>query len=570
MKNIVNLKLIAPSLILLIAVSCEDMLDREIITGTTEEAVASNERFMEYMVASVYSELPSNFQYIDGAMLASATDEAEHTIQTSAIQRFNTGDWNQFYNPDDAWGHYFKGIRKANNVLKLVDNINFDIYKLDPDPAQQIVYQTKLERVHTWKYEIRFLRAFFYYELVKRYGGVPIIESVIDINSDEYTSLARNTLQECIQFITSECDSAAAALPEKLKLSAMGRASKGAALALKSEVLLYAASDLANSPGWANGVAVEFISLPPGDRNERWKKAADVALEVNNLTRARYELSESYPDIFLNFDDPEIILARRNGYSNSFEAMSFSPGFEGQGGTAPSQNLVDIYEVVDPATGTSMPFDWSNPDHTSDPFANRDPRLGYNVITNNSEFKGRTMEIWTGGRDGKGNARATPTGYYLKKYVNPIIDLVQSNTSVHSWVFSRLAGVYLNYAEALNEYDPGNPDIKQYIDLIRNRVGMPPTPDGLSQGEMRQWIRDERLRELAFEGGRIWDLRRWMTAPQVLSEPIRGLEINIQSDSTFSYNVIKVEDRVFREYMYFYPIPFNEISIFNWIQNPGW
>ena len=190
----------------------------------------------------------------------------------------------------------------------------------------------------------------------------------------------------------------------------------------------------------------------------------------------------------------------------------------GHSGNTPSGNLVDAYEVkVD--DNTAVPFSWSDPDMASNPYATsgataRDPRLFANVIVNNSTYKNRTVELWTGGLDGAGKALASRTGYYLKKYVDENLNLLLGNTSVHTWDLIRLADVYLWYAEALNEYSPGNTDIATYVNLIRQRPGvdMPPVSSGLSQDQMRQVIRHEREVELAFEGHRIWDLRRWMTA----------------------------------------------------------
>jgi hypothetical protein len=564
--------------LLILLISCEKFLQREFITDLTYKEATVSYTYSRSRLASVYTSLPIELLNIDGAMIASASDEAEHTLETSAVQKFNIGSWNAYSNPDDVWSASYKGIRKVNEFLISTDSINLDIYKLDPLPAQQAVYQSRLAEIKQWKYEARFLRAFFYFELVKRYGGVPIHTIAFSIN-DDFSNVQRNTLDSCIKFIVSECDSAASILPVTYGSGDLGRATKGAALALKSRVLLYAASDLFNTPSWAAGYSnPELISLT-GDRTARWQAAANAAKAVIDLAGTGYKLVTSYSSLFgpTGFNNTEVIFCRRINATNTFEKANFPIGYDlGQSGTTPSQSLVDAYEVKVNST-TSVPFDWNNPAHAANPYATtgptaRDPRLAMSILTNNTTFSGRPVECWTGGRDGKGIINATKTGYYLKKYVNEGLNLLTNQTSVHSWIFFRYAEIFLNYAEALNEWQPGHADIKTYVDNVRKRTGvaMPVLPTGLSQVQMRDKIRNERRIEFAFEGHRFWDVRRWMTAPDVLSAPLKGVEIT-KTGSNFSYNVIQVENRVFEPKMYFYPIPQNEIYICpKLLQNPLW
>lgn len=552
---------------LLILCACEK-LDREVVTSLSKEKVSRSYDFVSFSVASVYYELPEGFFAVDGAMMASASDEAEHTLETSAIQKFNVGAWNAYDNPDDVWEKYYRAVRKSNQVLSIADSVNLDIYKLDPDPASQIVYKLRLAEITRWKNEVRLLKAYFYFELVKRYGGVPIIDSLFTLG-DNFDQINRNTLAECIQYIVDECDSTANVLPLKSAAKDMGRVTKGTAFALKSRVLLYAASELFNDPSWASGYAnPEYISLPSGDRSARWKAAADAAKSLIDLPGSGYTLSNDYPSLFKTFNNSELILVHRAAASNEFEIASYPVGFDyGRGGTTPSQNLVDAYEMAD-----GSKFDWDNPAHSADPYANRDPRLGYSIITNYAMFKDRHIECFAGGKDGKGIPLATKTGYYLKKYVNEDIDLLTGTNSVHSWIIFRLAEIYLNCAEALNEYNPGDPDIFSYLNMVRQRPGvnMPEISSGLSQSEMREKIRNERRIELAFEDHRLWDLRRWMQASDKLSKPLKGVQITPVTDSTFNYNVINVENRSYENKMYFYPIPQTEIVLTGWPQNPLW
>lgn len=571
MKNKIFILGVLPFLVLSL-VSCEEYLNRELSTDLTYTEVTTSYTYSRSRVASIYSDLQLGLLYVDGAMMASACDEAEHTLETSAVQKFNIGSWNAYSNPNNVWSAYYKGIRKANQFLVSADSINLDLYKYDPLPAQQAVYVSRLAEIKRWKYEVRYLRAFFYFELVKRYGGVPLLTEASSIK-DDYSNIKRNTLDECIQFIKSECDSAASTLPLTYAATDLGRATKGASLALKSRVLLYAASDLFNTPSWAGGYTnPELISLT-GDRQTRWLAAADASKAVIDLAGTGYTLGTNYSSLFsaTTFSNTEVIFCRRSNATNTFERASYSVGYDlGQSGTTPSQNLVDAYEMKTtgkPITDPTSGYDPLNP------YLNRDPRMGMTIITNNSTWKSRPIECWIGGRDGKGIANATRTGYYLKKYVNEGLNLITGTTSVHSWIYFRLPEMYLNYAEALNECSPGNANIKTYVDKVRQRngVAMPVLPSGLSQDEMRDRIRNERRIEFAFEDHRFWDLRRWMITPSVLSTPLKGMQITRNEDATFSYQVVDVENRVFESKMYLYPIPQNEIFISKaLIQNPLW
>lgn len=562
-------------LVLLIAVTfwgCSKYLERDIITNQREDLVNKSYDFTRNRVSAIYNMLPQGFTEIDGAMLASATDEAEHTDETSNIQKFNTGAWNIYDNPDGVWYRSYQAIRMVNVFLNTSDSVNLDAYRLNPEASQQLVYQTRLAEIKRWKYEVRFIRAFFYSELIKRYGGVPIITELFSLNDDPSTQ-RRNTLAESIKFVVDECDSVAANLPVTYSSDDLGRATKGAALALQSRMLLYAASDLFNNISWASGYASpELVSLPSGDRNARWKAAADAAKAVIDLAGSGYALHSGYATLFRTFNSPEIIFTRRAGTSNNFERASFPVGYEGQSGTTPSQNLVDAYEVK-VNSSSAIPFNWDNASHAANPYANRDPRLGFTVLLNNTTFKGRPVESFIGGLDGIGNVNATRTGYYLRKYVDESINLLTGTTSIHSWIFIRLAEVYLNYAEALNEYSPGHADIKTYVDRIRTRSGvaMPALPAGLSQSQMRDRIRNERRVELAFEGHRAWDTRRWMIGSETMGATLRGIRIERGSTGSFNYAPFNVEIRAFEPKMYLYPIPQQELlKAKGLVQNPIW
>lgn len=557
-------------LCLLFLSSCS--LNPEIELSLTEEDMIHNYNNTQARATAVYAYLPNGLNAIDGAMLASATDDSEHSIENSSVQKFNTGAWNALDNPDGAWGNLWNGIRAANLFLEKSDEVEMDYLRLDPNESQQEIYKVRLANIQRWKYEVRVLRAYFYSELIVRYGGVPVVTKSYGLN-DNYSSRKRNSLETCIEFITDECDEASKNLPEVYASGDLGRVTAGAALALKSRVLLFAASDLWNDDLWCDGYDYpELVTVDASvtTQAERWADAADAAHDVMTLTDSGYRLSNDWPGIFRSYTSPEIIFARRDGNSNWFESTNFPVGFDGgNGGANPTQELVDAFEM---ANGSK--FTWSGVSEEG-PYVNRDPRLAWTVLTNNAAFKNRTVEAWTGGRDGKGVTQATKTGYYLRKYVDENINLTLGQSSIHTWIIIRYAEVLLNYAEAMNEaYGPNDAHgygitAIQAVNEIRRRVGMPALPSSLTQDGLRERIRNERRVELAFEGRRFWDVRRWMIAADVLSSPVHGVSIN-KRGGTFQYEPTEVEDRAFEEKMYFYPIPQSEINITGWPQNPMW
>ena len=582
MKNTIKIHSIALVLVASLFGSCSD-LDREYPTTLTEEAIATEYGNLQKQVIHLYTGMRDGHFLIDNAMMASLSDEAEYTLQGNA-QTFNSGSWNQYVNPDDVWSHYYSYIRRVNTYLESSEKfeVNLDAYKLDPSENAQEIYKTRLADITNWKKEARFLRAYYHFELIKRYGGIPIMTTALSLDTD-FEKIQRNSLQECVDFVVNECtvlggegpNGEEDALPIVYNNDNLGRVTRGAALALKSRLLLYAASDLWNTESWAQGYShPELIVLNKKDRKERWAEAAAAAKAVIDLSaQAGYELMSRYTDLGKVYQSPELILVRRiNGNTNTFEKLNFPAGFpNGEGRVTPSQNLVDAYEMTD-----GSKFDWNNPEHAANPYANRDPRLALTVYMNGASFQNTTIETFEGGAH-KNIKNGTLTGYYLRKFVDSNINLVTNGTSNHPWVIFRISEIYLNYAEALNESDPGNPDILIYGNKARERsdVKMTPITDA-SQDVLRERIRNERRVELAFEDHRLWDTRRWMTATTDLNSDLEGVEIQKnESDGTFTYRKISVEKRVFTPKMYFYPIPgsviLNEqVMAAGWAQNPLW
>lgn len=540
--------------------SCNDFLDREEDSFIDKTATFDSYNRTKQYLTYAYSLLPEGLnRFSGGALLGAATDDACFAIESSNIQQFNNGSWNALSNPDNVWDRYFAGIAKCCTLLENSNHINLDISRLDP--AKRVEYENNLKDIRMWRAEAHFLRAYFNFELLKRYGPIPIIKSTLDINKD-YSDTPRPTMKEVVEFIANDCDIAADSLeltPWRNMNDAFGRATKGAALALKSRLLLYAASPL----------YVDFGDIDEANKPSDatlWKAAADAAKAVIDLNQ--YELAPAYDDLFKNdFQNKEYIFVRRYPSNSDFEKSNFPVSYGGKGGTNPSQNLIDDYEMLD---GTA--FDWNDPVKAAHPFENRDERLLATVLMNGVLFKGKRVATYPGGADAMPNPNATKTGYYLRKFLNENVNIQTGGGSDgHVVPLFRLAEIYLNYAEALNEYDPTNPDIAVYLNKIRERVSLPDVPSGLTQEQMRTLIHHERRVELAFEEHRFWDVRRWKVASSTLGAPVKGVKITQDDAGNFTYSPVQVEQRVFQPKMYWYPIPQSEVlKLHHWEQNKGW
>ena len=540
--------------------SCNDFLDREEDSFIDKTATFDSYNRTKQYLTYAYSLLPEGLnRFSGGASLGAATDDACFAIESSNIQQFNNGSWNALSNPDNVWDRYFAGIAKCCTLLENSNHINLDISRLDP--AKRVEYENNLKDIRMWRAEAHFLRAYFNFELLKRYGPIPIIKSTLDINKD-YSDTPRPTMKEVVEFIANDCDMAADSLeltPWRNMNDAFGRATKGAALALKSRLLLYAASPL----------YVDFGDIDEANKPSDatlWKAAADAAKAIIDLNQ--YELAPAYDDLFKNdFQNKEYIFVRRYPSNSDFEKSNFPVSYGGKGGTNPSQNLIDDYEMLD---GTA--FDWSDPVKAAHPFENRDERLLATVLMNGVLFKGKRVATYPGGADAMPNPNATKTGYYLRKFLNENVNIQTGGGSDgHVVPLFRLAEIYLNYAEALNEYDPTNPDIAVYLNKIRERVSLPDVPSGLTQEQMRTLIHHERRVELAFEEHRFWDVRRWKVASSTLGAPVKGVKITQDDAGNFTYSPVQVEQRVFQPKMYWYPIPQSEVlKLHHWEQNKGW
>lgn len=541
--------------------SCEEsFLDvKNVEAGVTVEDMYTRYNYVQGVVWATYSYLPNGFSEL---WREAATDVAEATSEGSGAQLYNLGAWSSLINPDNVWANYFQGINQANSYLAHKGEADLEYIKTGSTETDSTNYYKAVNNVKFMEGEVLFLKAYFYFELVKRYGGVPIIEEALNYDdAASWNNLQRNSLDECVKYIVKLCDDAAKIIPadmSKFSWYEDGRVTNGAIKALKAKTLLYAASPLYK----ANGTTAT------------WEDAAAALHDV--IALGTYSLDKSYSNLFgaANAKSKEIIFKRRYGSINWVEKAQFPISFVGSNGNSltPTQNFVDQFEVLN-ADGSASNFDWNNSSEAANPYANRDPRLDATVIYNGSKFKAVSIETFTGGNNGLPKQNASKTGYYLAKWVNPSVDLVNNTSADHTWSYIRYGDILLSYAEAmLNAYGAGS-DPKGYgmtavqaVNMVRARAKMPE----LSSSQLNQdRIERERMIELSFEDQRFWDVRRWEKGDKYFNAPVKRMVIT-KNGSDNKYEVNNLEERSFSEKMNWYPIPKSEIIKTGWEQNQGW
>lgn len=566
--------------------SCKkDFLDQAPLDKYSENVVWQDPALVQSFVNNIYLGIPYPFTTL---MLSSTVDESmavwdwetsnvtKSLVTPSNLAIFDNGFWTGSLR-DMTWAKTYSNIRSCNLFLEKSDKLTFD------DKKKQDQLQG----------EVLFLRAYFYHQLVSFYGGVPLITKAYTLTDD--FGISRNTYESCVKFITEELDKAAALLPVS---GEKARATKGAALALKSRVLLYAASDLYNSNGsWAGGYAnKEVIGYTGGDRQARWKAAKDAAKAVIDLKQYNLyggenpatpeQATANYANIFLNNGNEEDIflqfwdVTHDNAWDRGNPGLFNGPnGWHNWGGNTPLGQLADSYELID---GTR--FDWNNAVMAADPYKNRDPRFYASILYEGAQWRQRPSDVIASEPRGlvqvgfykKPDGTAVPgfdtkkspiedwnggsTGYYLRKFIDPKIDH-QYNKQQLPWRHFRYAEILLNYAEAciaLGEED----EARANLNRIRKRAGMPVISE--SGQNLVARYRNERRVELAYEQHRYFDVRRWIIAPQAYTNA-QGVNITgiINADGTISsrtYSVISVQTRAWEPRFYFMPIKLDEIN----------
>lgn len=530
--------------------SC-NYLDFDESTNKTQEEVFSTFDNVRNAVAGVYTFLPQDFGALGGAMREAATDNASYVWDNNNVYKIYDNKWSPVNTVDDVWANMYTGIQAANSYLESYNEDFLKRFSLNDG------YDEEIAKFRMYPNEVRALRAFYFFELAKRYGDVPLVTKTLKL--EEVNTLKRSPFQEVIDFIATECSQVAEVLPvdHNSFWKETGRVTKGMALALKSRALLYAASELHN----------------PGHDTELWKKAAEAAKEVMDMGKYSLPNIEKDPLYSKNgshdvLKSAQMIFERRGYESDSYERTNLPIGFEGgNSGNTPTQNLVDAYEM---ANGEI--FDWNNAKHVKEMYINeegqpvsRDPRFYKTVTYNGSILMGERVESLEGGKNGLPLVGATETGYYMRKYINETMSLDPAHpiTKNHHFILFRYAEILLNYAEAMNEWVgadviPENFTLsaRDALNMVRAAANMPKVT--VTGATFTERLRNERRVELAFEDHRFWDIRRWKKGSVV--KDIYGVRLSSKGE----YQKVKVQTRVWEDKMYLYPVSQQEIY-----KNPG-
>ena len=599
--------LISFSLFLFSCKKVENFLDKAPGVDIDENTVFSTRQNAEQFVATLYqygmpsvygiradlTGFGSNGLGVSGSPNGPNVNFVNITDESEASEAFAfTNDWNSGnIQPNNILSRedlrYFlrwQAIRVAHILLERID----EVPNADPTYKEQV------------KGEALFIRALSYFEMMKRYGGVPLVTK--RIVSLEDAKVARSTLEEVVNQIVKDCDEAVAKLPVVQPSNFTGRAHKGAALALKARTLLYAASPLFNTAtpyvSFGNAQDDKLVCYGNYDLN-RWKLAADAAKAVLDwASTAGVELIDNpakripvftagqrvdgnYRTAWEQNDNSEIILASKlYGAPKSvgqFPWQYLVPRNDhvpnsggGWVGNSITFNFIRKYEKRD---GTPQTWDMSGGEDLLQKYAELDPRFAQSVVYVGARLHANAprVQIWEGAPSNKASSKG---GHWLLKWVN---DAITQSAQVPNDPIFRLNEVYLSYAEALNEFAGPSAEAYAAVNRIRTRSGMPDLPGALTQAQFRERVRNERAIEMAFEDQRLGDVRRWMIAEQdgVMSGQMWGLEIQRLNNTApfptaFSYKPYVFETRVFQRRQYLWPFDQNEVLKGNLKQNPGW
>lgn len=574
-----------------------DQYTIEYVFSETDSAGVQAVRFLN----AIYSTLPNGYNRVGNDFLDAATDDAVSLYMDSDpdVLRLQTGRYtasNQVTS-DMNWGTWYQSIRKCNIFINNIDRVPFNTKYVNSetytDADGQEVVGRERPMGSSYKAEARFLRAFFYFQLLERYGGVPLVgDKVFDINDN--LELPRNTFEECVNYIVDELDNikdSLRSLPMRDATAFAHVPTKQACLALKIRVLLYAASPLFNGQTLEQGNP--YVGYTDYDAS-RWTRVAEEAKAFvdaygiistrRSMNKNKFQLPEGYHNVFINYftgDIREVIFFRNNGNGTSVERNNGPLGFTGNklgnGRTNPTQNLVDAFLMKDgkPRGESVYAYD---PQH---PYDNRDPRLESIVLHQGSQWLATLLDTYQGGANNpSGSGRYNQTSYYMCKFMNDFKTANEYGSHNELWIYLRFAEVLLNFAEAANESDKRNEymdDIINYLIPIRYRAGIEPGSDKrygldptMTREQMREVIHNERRCEMAFEEQRYYDIRRWREAEQIFKKPLQGMQV-VKGTSQVVYTPIDILKVEWSDKMYLYPIPYTEVNKNrNMVQNPNW
>ena len=546
----------------LIPASCVDLNYTEETTRDEEWTYEYFENGIKNMVFDVYAQVYNNeFGNNSAYFLASATDEAQYALETGAVNNYVNGGWSPANPYSNIWTKSYTAIADVCMYLEKLDEADITEWQYNPD------YSLWVQQMELFPYELRFLRAYFYYELFRTYGDVPLVTTTL--TNAQANTISRTPADEIVKFIVDELDEIAPYLPVSYLTevnSEVGRATRIAAYALKARTLLYAASPLFN---------------PTGDKS-KWEKAAEACKFIlDNAGTWGLKLS-AYGSLWGHdaFFNPELIFGLGRGEDNAFEMANYPVGVEnGSSGNCPTQSLVDQYEYQDNGETFRSRYPGSIDLSLVDPYEGLDPRFALTVVKNGDSWPAnnaqkKAIETFTGGFNASTKYGATPTGYYLRKYVDGSCVTTADNqtTRRHTWIIFRLGEFYLDYAEAVFNATGSANDAtygltaNEAVNKLRERadIQMPHfTEDGA------EWVtryERERLVELAFENHRFWDVRRWKKGAQYF-KTIQVASINSDNTQLTRSTITRTWDDKFN----FYPIPQSElIKNPKLTQNTGW
>ncbi|GEM63450.1 carbohydrate-binding protein [Sphingobacterium faecium NBRC 15299] len=511
----------------------------------SNEADGTNPGFGRGFEYSLWSSVTDESMYTN--------DDATWVVLRGQLSPENTGA------TGSIWARSYRSIRECNYAKKVLANI-----------TMSAAHKRHLEG------ELQFIRAFRYHDLIRNFGRVVLMgDTVYGLNDDltKANLFERKSIQESMDYVIKELNEAIEKLPADNHQATWvaGRATKGAAMALKSRLLLYAASPLYNAGTWADAA-----------------KAAQDLISLNTYSL----FTGGYRELFLTDRNPETIFARyytKNANHVHLEIANGPNGYGGWGGNTPYQNLVDAYamkngQVPFNEDGTVNTASGYNPNN---PYVDRDPRFDATILYNGSIYRGRAVETFTpkgqDSQEGNDNWNTSKTGYYLRKFMNDAYPLQNpwGNAGFQPWNYFRYAEILLNYAEAANE--AYGPDVlpagstltaRQALNQVRSRpsVEMPAITGGTSKDEFRKHVRYERRVELAFEEHRFYDVRRWKIAMATENVPAYGVTITKDANGFVYKRKEAISGRSFEEKHYWLPIPRSEILSSNGQleQNPSY
>lgn len=476
---------------------------------------------------------------------------------------------------EDVYGDHYKTIRKAFTLLERIDEVP------DATPGEK-------ERI---KAEAKTMIAFEYFQLMKRYGGVPLITKRLNPAKDDI-NLERSPLADIYSYIITQLDEAIAnpSFAPRYDGLEFGRLNKAFAYGLKARAALWAASPLFNTaePYLAFGGHNNLICLMSNDP-ARWQTCIKYTQEAIDYCEANgyaivntantglnYTISYQYRP---NQGNTEAIWATMEVTNPSMNYwLPRGTPFSGYQANMPTQNMVEKYQNKD---GSYV--NWNTPVTTPAndpvyPYRNLDPRFAQTVMYNGSTvYPGVTLDNYdheTAALNGKnGPAKSSSQlAYMIRKHVYGYEDRALTKTTWQPLCMQmRLTELYLIYAEALNETQAvADAKVTEKINRIRARSGMPAIGPGLSQADMRKKIQEERAIEFAFEDYRFFDLKRWKLG-EVFKGPIYDLHVKKMNNNTTVYTKYKFEDRPFFDWYYLHPLPPSEVNLqYGLVQNPGW